>query len=85
MSLWQWQSWPLWVVCTGMIAAAVIDWWKFKVPNRLTFPLILSGWCLGLMHTCGLELGGQGGIDQHATTWWIQFALPMGIETTRPI
>jgi hypothetical protein len=21
-----------------MIAAAVIDWWKFKVPNRLTFP-----------------------------------------------
>ncbi|HZU34998.1 MAG TPA: A24 family peptidase [Gemmataceae bacterium] len=62
MLLWQWQCWPLWLVCAGMIAAAIIDWWKFKVPNRLTFPLILSGWLLGLVHTCGLEVGGVGGI-----------------------
>lgn len=55
-------NWPLHFVCAGMITAAVIDWWKFKVPNRLTFPLILSGWLLGLLHTCGLECGGQGGI-----------------------
>jgi prepilin peptidase CpaA len=45
-----WDNWPLLVICTGMIASAGIDWWKFKVPNRLTFPLILSGWALGLAH-----------------------------------
>src|SRR5207248_8177277 len=44
------QNWPLVVVSLGMIACAVIDWWKFKVPNYLTFPLILSGWLLGFVH-----------------------------------
>lgn len=62
MSLFQPQNWPLWLICAGMIAAAVIDWWKFKVPNKLTFPLIIGGWLLGLLHTCGLAYGGQGGI-----------------------
>jgi prepilin peptidase CpaA len=55
--------WPLAIVCVGMIAAAVIDWWKFKVPNKLTFPLIVSGWLLGLLNDFGLEWGGGvGGI-----------------------
>src|SRR5437667_3108223 len=55
------ENWPVLVVCVGMIAAAVIDWWKFKVPNKLTFPLILSGWLLGLANTFGLG-AGEGGI-----------------------
>ena len=33
-----------------MIVAAVIDGWKFKVPNWLTLPLVLSGWAIGLLH-----------------------------------
>ncbi|SRR6266545_2029458 len=57
MSLFTWANWPLLVVCAGMIAAAIIDWWKFKVPNRLTFPLIISGWVLGLCNNFGLEAG----------------------------
>src|SRR5262245_24583174 len=61
MSLLTVENWPLLVICAGMIAAAVIDWWKFKVPNRLTFPLIVSGWLLGLANDFGLE-GGAGGI-----------------------
>src|SRR4029079_9032538 len=32
-------------------------WWKFKVPNKLTFPLIFSGWLLGLCNNFGLEAG----------------------------
>ena len=56
------EQWPLVAVCLAMIAAAVIDWWKFKVPNWLTFPIILSGWALGLAHTLGLEHAGTGGI-----------------------
>ena len=55
------NNWPVLVVCLGMLAAAGIDWWKFKVPNYLTFPLIVSGWLLGLANNFGLE-AGHGGI-----------------------
>jgi len=51
------ENWPVVVICGGMIAAAVIDWWKFKVPNKLTFPIILSGWVLGLANSFGLGAG----------------------------
>ena len=44
------SHWPLTFVCGAMIVAAVIDGWKLKVPNWLTFPLILSGWLLGVLH-----------------------------------
>lgn len=58
-------NWPLVVVSLGMFACAVIDWWKLKVPNYLTFPLILSGWLLGLLHNFDVHLfadAGKGGI-----------------------
>jgi prepilin peptidase CpaA len=60
MKLFTLAYWPVHVVCLGMIAAAVIDWWKFKVPNKLTFPLIISGWLLGLANNFGLEAGAGG-------------------------
>jgi len=47
------NSWVLTFICVSMIVAAVIDGWKLKVPNWLTFPLILSGWALGLGHDLG--------------------------------
>jgi len=57
------EHWPLTLVCAAMIVAAVIDGWKLKVPNWLTFPLVISGWLLGLAHNFGwLEGTGQGGI-----------------------
>jgi prepilin peptidase CpaA len=63
MGLLQLENWPLLVVCVAMIVCAVIDGWKLKVPNYLTFPIILSGWLLGLLHDCGLLTGtGDGGI-----------------------
>lgn len=31
-------------VCVWMIVGAVIDGWKLKVPNWLTFSMILAGW-----------------------------------------
>jgi prepilin peptidase CpaA len=42
------ENWPVVAICIGMVAAAVIDWWKFKVPNKLTYPIIVAGWILGL-------------------------------------
>src|ERR1035438_7369218 len=60
------DNWPIVVICIGMLAAAIIDWWKFKVPNKLTFPLILTGWALGLANTItwndGAGIAGAGGI-----------------------
>ncbi len=57
---------PLVVVCVGMVLAAVIDGWAFKVPNWLTLSLVLSGWGLGLLHSCGYSGlafdGGTGGL-----------------------
>lgn len=38
------QHWPVWVVTVTLILAAVIDGWRLKVPNSITFPLIFSGW-----------------------------------------
>jgi prepilin peptidase CpaA len=57
------NSWVLSFICLSMIVAAIIDGWKLKVPNWLTFPLILSGLLLGLLHDSGV-LGtatGEGG------------------------
>jgi prepilin peptidase CpaA len=65
MELLRASNWPLLFICGAMIASAVIDWWKFKVPNWLTFPVVISGWLLGLAHSCGLYLvphDGAGGI-----------------------
>ncbi|NUQ64573.1 MAG: prepilin peptidase [Pirellulales bacterium] len=33
-----------WLVTVVLIVAAAIDGWKLKVPNWITFPMILSGW-----------------------------------------
>src|SRR5437773_10615869 len=54
---------PLVVVCFGMVLAAVIDGWAFKVPNWLTFSLVISGWTLGALHSLGVQLeAGTGGL-----------------------
>ncbi len=38
------DTWPVWVVTITLIVAAVIDGLQLKVPNWITFPMILSGW-----------------------------------------
>ena len=37
-------NWPIWFVTVTLVVAAVIDGYKLKVPNWLTFPMIVSGW-----------------------------------------
>jgi prepilin peptidase CpaA len=70
------NHWPLTFVSAAMIAAAVIDGWKLKVPNWLTFPLVLSGWALGLAHNFGLlESTGIGGIGASLAGTALGFAL----------
>jgi prepilin peptidase CpaA len=38
------EQWHIWFVSIVLVVAAVIDGWMLKVPNWITFPLILSGW-----------------------------------------
>jgi prepilin peptidase CpaA len=40
-------NWHIWFVSAVLIIAAAIDGWKLKVPNWITFPLILGGWIYG--------------------------------------
>lgn len=38
------DNWPVWFVTITLIVAAVIDGLKLKVPNWITFPMIIAGW-----------------------------------------
>jgi len=76
------SCWPLWFICIAMIASAVIDWWMFKVPNWLTFPVIISGWVFGLIHSLGGYLAtgdGNGGVGDSlaGTAWGFALLLPI--------
>src|SRR4029079_9510669 len=54
---------PLVVLCFGMVLAAWIDGYAFKVPTWLTLSLTVSGWYLGLLHDLGVAVdAGQGGV-----------------------
>ena len=38
------ENWHAWLLSAVLVVAAVIDGWKLKVPNWITFPLIIGGW-----------------------------------------
>lgn len=48
-------NWPVWLVASVLVVAAAIDGWKLKVPNWITFPLVISGWIYS-----GLAYGWAG-------------------------
>ena len=43
------NHWPVWVVSVTLVVAAVIDGLKLKVPNWITFPMVISGWIYSAM------------------------------------
>ena len=42
------EHWHVWFVAIVLIVAAVIDGYQLKVPNWLTFPMIVSGWAYSM-------------------------------------
>jgi len=44
---------PIAIICAGMLLAAWIDGYAFKVPNWCTLSLVMSGWYIGLIHDLG--------------------------------
>src|SRR5690606_36966842 len=66
---------PLVVLCFGMVLAAWIDGYAFKVPNWLTLSLTVGGWYLGILHDLGVAWdGGQGGVGAALLGTGIGFA-----------
>jgi prepilin peptidase CpaA len=49
------ENWQVWFVTVTLVVAAVIDGLKLKVPNWITFPMILSGWAYS-----GVAFGWEG-------------------------
>jgi prepilin peptidase CpaA len=67
---------PVLVCCAGMVLAAIIDGWAFKVPNWLTLSLVLSGWIIGGLHSAGVPIdAGVGGFGSAFIGTMIGFAL----------
>lgn len=49
------ETWPAWFVTITLIVAAVIDGLQLKVPNWITYPMIVSGWIYSTV-----AFGGEG-------------------------
>jgi prepilin peptidase CpaA len=44
-----WQQWGYWAVAVFAIVAAYIDGKELRVPNKLTFPMIIAGWVFSMI------------------------------------
>lgn len=51
------ENWPVWFVSAALILAAAIDGVKLKVPNWLTFSLVISGWIYSAVYFGWAGLG----------------------------
>ena len=49
------ENWHVWTITVVLVVAAVIDGVKLKVPNWLTFPMIIAGWVFS-----GVQFGWPG-------------------------
>ena len=56
------ENWPVWVVTITLIVAAVIDGLQLRVPNWITFPMILSGWVCSVFWPLYAGYGGWEGL-----------------------
>ena len=51
------EAWHVWLVSVVLVVAAAIDGWKLKVPNWITFPLVISGWVFSTAYLGWAGLG----------------------------
>jgi prepilin peptidase CpaA len=66
-------NWHIWTVSIVLVVAAVIDGWKLKVPNWITFPMILTGWVYSFAS------GGWPGLGWSLLATFFGLALLYGI------
>ena len=57
---WFADTWHVWFVTITLVVAAVIDGYQLKVPNWITFPMIISGWVYSAAFSAVRWLGRFG-------------------------
>ena len=64
------DNWAMWAVSVTLVVAAVIDGMYLKVPNKITYPLIVAGWIYSF------AVGGWAGLGwSFAATFFGLFLL----------
>ena len=73
------DNWPYWVVTLFVIVAAYIDGKELRVPNKLTYPMIIAGWIYSMI-AYGMVRAGtldSVGVLQVQRLVWLRYCLPM--------
>jgi prepilin peptidase CpaA len=68
------EHWAMWAVSVTLVVAAVIDGLYLKVPNKITYPLILAGW---VYSGC---VGGWAGLGWSLLATFFGLALLFGLH-----
>ena len=72
------DNWPVWFVSVTLVVAAVIDGIKLKVPNWITFPLIMSGWLFSAW------VAGSSGMTWYQGLGWSLLGTAVGLALLLP-
>lgn len=68
------QNWAIWAVSVTLVVAAVIDGLYLKVPNKITYPLIVAGWLYSFY------VGGFSGLGWSLLATFFGLALLFGLH-----
>lgn len=72
------QTWPYWFVTLFVIVAAWVDGRQLRVPNRLTYPMIVAGW---IYSAISYQSAGQGWLTGLG---WSLAGTAVGLATLLP-
>ena len=72
------QNWPYWVVTVFVIVAAYIDGKLLKVPNKITYPMIIAGWIYSMI---AYQMSGDG---WYVGLGWSLAGTAVGLMTLLP-
>ncbi len=68
------DNWAMWGVSLTLVVAAVIDGMYLKVPNKITYPLIVTGWVYSA------AMGGWTGLGWSLLATFFGLALLFGLH-----
>ncbi|MEZ6095612.1 MAG: A24 family peptidase [Pirellulaceae bacterium] len=72
------ENWPYWFVTLFVIIAAYIDGKELRVPNKITYPMIIAGWIYSMI---AYQMGGQG---WYVGLGWSLAGTAVGLATLLP-
>ncbi len=72
------DNWPYWVVTLFVIVAAYIDGKELRVPNKLTYPMIIAGWIYSMIAY------GMAGEGWYVGLGWSLAGTAVGLATLLP-